>query len=260
MERNDGLRFPVFKNSTCAALEIPITGGNVSFYNETLGRSIDPTPILGVLGMIEDASHALGMGFRNEGDAILLLDGGRSGKEGPHSPQRTQSATEESEFSSSEYARTIHGIEAGTPPASNVTAEKQLIGALVALAAEGKLQSAHELSDGGVAVTIAESCFAGDGLSANVSLMSEEPDEVALFGERGARAIVSVRPENVGTVRQIAAQYEVATVDVGRVTRGEFRIELNGRTVISAAAPLLADDWNGAFGRLLDASDLRKVQ
>jgi len=242
----------------CTALEIPITGGNVSFYNETLGRSIDPTPILGVLGMIEDATRALGMAFRAEGDVILLLDGVHGEQS---SPQRTQRATEKREFSSSEYARTIHGIEAGAPPAVNLAAEKRLIAALVALAGEGKLQSAHDVSDGGLAVTVAESCFTSEGLSAQISLPAgDKPAEAALFGEGGARAIVSVTPENVAAVRRIAAQYEVAVVDVGRVTRGEFRIELNGRTVVSGAAPLLADDWNGAFGRLFGGNDLRKAE
>jgi len=242
----------------CTALEIPITGGNVSFYNETLGRSIDPTPILGVLGMIEDASRALGMGFRGEGDVILLLDGVQDEQ---NSPQRTQRATEKSEFSSSEYARTIHGVEAGAPPAVNLSAEKRLIAALVALASEGKLQSAHDVSDGGLAVTVAESCFTSEGLSAQISLPAgDKPAEAALFGEGGARAIVSVTPENVAAVRRIAAQYQVAVVDVGRVARGDFRIELNGRTVVSGAIPLLADDWNGAFGRLLGGSDLRKAE
>jgi phosphoribosylformylglycinamidine synthase subunit PurL len=235
----------------CTALEIPITGGNVSFYNETLGLSIDPTPILGVLGMIEDASHALGMAFRAEGDMILLLDGNVAAA-------TMQDAAKE--FSSSEYARAVRAIEAGSPPTVNLTAEKRLIAALVALAAEGKLQSAHDISDGGLAVTVAESYFVSDGLSANISLTSKEPDEAALFGERGARIIVSITPENVAAVRRIAAQYEVAILDVGRVTRGEFRIELNGQTVISGAAPLLADDWNGAFGRLLGENDLRKAE
>ena len=100
-------------------------------------------------------------------------------------------------------------------------------------------------------MTIAESCFASDGFSTRVLLTSKEPDEATLFGERGARAVVSVTPENVAAVRQIAAQYEVAAVEVGRVTRGEFRIELNGKTVVSAEVPSLADIWSGALGRLL---------
>jgi phosphoribosylformylglycinamidine synthase II len=236
----------------CTALEIPITGGNVSFYNETLGRSIDPTPVLGVLGMIEDASHTLGMAFCGEGDAVLLLNGSAA----------EASATENAakEFSSSEYARTIHGIEAGAPPSVNLAAEKRLIALLVALAADGKLQSAHDVSDGGLAVTLAESCFASSRLAAQIKLTSKAPDESALFGERGARAIVSVTPENLAAVRRIAAQYEVAVVEVGRVTRGEFRIELNGRTVVSAEVPSLADAWSGALERLLCANDLRKAE
>jgi phosphoribosylformylglycinamidine synthase II len=228
----------------CTALEIPITGGNVSFYNETLGRSIDPTPVLGVLGMIEDASCALGMAFRAEGDDVLLFDGSAAAATAP------RNAAEE--FSSSEYARTIRGIEAGAPPAVNLEAERRLIALLVALASSGKLQSAHDVSDGGLAVTIAESCFASDGLSTDVSLTSKEPDEAAIFGERGGRAVVSVTPENLAAVSRIAAQYEVAVVEVGRVTRGEFRIELNGQTVVSAEVPSLADAWSGAFGRLLN--------
>ena len=227
----------------CTALEIPITGGNVSFYNETLGRSIDPTPVLGVLGMIEDASHALDMAFRAEGDVILLLDGDAAAGSVPEGAAK--------EFSSSEYARTIRCIESGAPPALNLAAEKRLIAALVALASDAKLQSAHDVSDGGLAVTIAESCFAGGGLSARISLSSNESDEAALFGEHGARAVVSVTSENVAAVRRIAAQYEVAVVEVGRVARGEFRIELNGQPVISAEVPSLADAWSGALERLL---------
>jgi len=245
----------------CTALEIPITGGNVSFYNETLGRSIDPTPVLGVLGMIEDGSRALGMAFRAEGDYVFLLDGdtkdwftvGSKGELKAYLPvdRSTDAAGIQREFSSSEYARTICGIEAGAPPAVNLAAEKRLVATLVALASEGKLQSAHDVSDGGLAVTLAESCFASDGLSAQISLTSKEPDESELFGERGARAVVSVTPENVAAARRIAAQYQVAIVELGRVARGEFRIELNGQTVVSAEVPSLADAWSGALERLL---------
>jgi len=238
--------------AACAALEIPITGGNVSFYNETLGRSIDPTPVLGVLGMIEDASRALGMAFRAEGDVIVLLDGRTD----------TASPVENSarEFSSSEYARTIHGVVAGAPPAVDLPAEKQLIALLVALASEGTLQSAHDVSDGGLAVTLAESCFASNGLSARVSLTSKELDEAKLFGESGARAVVSVTPENLAAVRRVAAQYEVAVVELGRVTRGEYRIELNGRATVSADVPSLTDAWAGALERILRGNDFRKAE
>jgi phosphoribosylformylglycinamidine synthase len=239
-------------SEACIALEIPITGGNVSFYNETLGRSIDPTPVLGVLGMIENAPRALGMSFRATGDAILLLDGSAR--------EPITDANAAKEFSSSEYARTLHGIEAGAPPAVNLAAEKRLINLLVALAREGQLQSAHDVSDGGLAVTLAESCFVSNGLSAQISLTSKEPDELALFGERGARAVVSVTPENVAAVHRIAAQYEVSAMEIGRVATGEFRIELDGQILVSAEVPSLADAWSGALGRLLHANELRKAE
>jgi phosphoribosylformylglycinamidine synthase len=142
----------------------------------------------------------------------------------------------------------------------DLAAEKRLIALLVALAAEGALQSAHDVSDGGLAVTLAESCFASNGLSAKVSLTSKETDEAALFGERGARAIVSVTPENLAAVRRIAAQYEVALLEVGRVSKGEFRIELNGRAVVSAEPPSLIDAWAGAIERLLRGNDFRKAE
>jgi phosphoribosylformylglycinamidine synthase len=185
------------------------------------------------------------MAFRAEGDSILLFDGSASAGGAPEKSAK--------EFSSSEYARTIRGIETGAPPAVDLAAEKRLIAALVALATDGKLQSAHDVSDGGVAVTLAESCFASNGFSVRAALTSSEPDEAALFGERGARAVVSVTPENLAGVRRIAAQYEVAVVEVGRVTSGEFRVELNGQTVVSAEVPSLADAWSGALGRLLSA-------
>ncbi len=234
----------------CRALEVPITGGNVSFYNETLGRSIDPTPILGVLGLLEDATHALGMAFQAEGDAIVLLDGssGVTPPDGGINPPLQEIARE---FSSSEYAKTIGGIVAGAPPAIDLAAEKRLIECLVALARQGLVRSAHDVSDGGLAVTLAESCFASGGLSAQVRLKGIEPAEAALFGERGARAVVSVSPGSLARVEAIARQYGVATREVGNVARGEFRIEYNGRAVVSAAVEPLRDAWANALERAL---------
>src|SRR5205823_5737246 len=132
----------------CTALETPITGGNVSFYNETLGKSIYPTPVIGVLGILNDASRVLKIAFRDEGDLILLLDGA-----GDPTPARRSERSEESlfarEFSSSEYSKAIAGIVAGEPPAIDLAAEKRLQDCLVALATEGAVESAHDISDGG---------------------------------------------------------------------------------------------------------------
>jgi len=229
----------------CAALGTPITGGNVSFYNETLGKSIYPTPVLGMLGVLEDASRTLGMGFCTEGDAIVLLDGRNEAK-------AVNEMEEAKELSSSAYAKVIAGIVAGAPPAMDITAEKRLIECLAALAAEGAIRSAHDVSDGGLATTLAECCFASGGLSARVTLATREPAEAALFGERGARAVVSVAQGSIARVLAIARQYHVAAQEIGQVTRGgEFRIEWNAHAVIRNGVSDLRDAWANSLERTL---------
>jgi phosphoribosylformylglycinamidine (FGAM) synthase-like enzyme len=233
----------------CVALGTPITGGNVSFYNETLGKSIYPTPVIGILGVLEDATKVLKIAFRNEGDVIVLLDGSNSSKAGPQAPPR---AGKRREFSSSEYSKMIGGIVAGEPPAIELGAEKWVIDCLVALAAEGTLESAHDVSDGGVAVTVAESCFAAKGLGASVTLPEDVAAEYALFGERGARVVVSITPEKLAAVRNTARQYGVGAHEIGKVTRDQaLRIEYKGRAVVSAAVPRLQDLWAHSLERNL---------
>ena len=217
----------------CRALSVPITGGNVSFYNETLGQPIYPTPVLGVLGLLDDASQALGMTFRREGDAILLLE---------TSAKPAAAEAVRREFSSSEYAK-IHGVVAGSPPAIDLEAEKRLIECLVSAAGEGLLASAHDPSDGGLATALAECCFESDGLSAQITLEGAEPAEVALFGERGARAVVTASPGSLARLGAVAAQCGVGARRIGTVTRGEFRIQYNGRTRIAAVAASLRQPW-----------------
>ncbi|HTZ31341.1 MAG TPA: phosphoribosylformylglycinamidine synthase subunit PurL, partial [Methylomirabilota bacterium] len=224
----------------CIALGAPITGGNVSFYNETLGKSIYPTPTIGILGVLENADDVLKLAFRKDGDVIVLLDG---------LPDATTSNPAQ-EFSSSEYSKAIAGIVAGEPPAIDLAAEKRLIECLIALAEAKAVRSAHDLSDGGLAVAVAESCFASDGLGAQVSVDGEANAEHALFGERGARAIVSVSPENVAAVLKTARQYGVGPRDIGKVTRDNaLRIEYKDRAVIAAAVPTLQDTWAHSLRR-----------
>jgi phosphoribosylformylglycinamidine synthase len=270
----------------CAAFSTPVTGGNVSFYNETLGRGIYPTPTIGMLGILDDVSRALGLCFHNEGDAIVLLDGreerdvvtlspreaGEESQRDPLSrlnpPALRMTDQLRSEFSSSEYAKRIHSIVAGAPPAIDLAAEKRLIDALVALAREGALHSAHDLSDGGLAVALAECCFATVGatfrspsqdgglkpvptLGADVAFESAIPVEYALFGERGARAVVSSAPESLARVEAVARQYGVAARRIGRVTRGEFRIHVNSATTIEADVAALHEIWAYALERAM---------
>jgi len=271
----------------CTALGTPITGGNVSFYNETLGKSIYPTPVIGVLGILDDASRVLKIAFQNEGDLIVLLDGSNSAVGAQHAapPVGNQPTTghsersEESafshshaapEFSSSEYSKTIAGIVTGEPPAINLAAEKRLQDCLVALAADAAVQSAHDISDGGLAVTLAESCFASAAgqpnsrhserseeslffsLGAAINLDDFAPAEFAIFNECGARAVVSIKPSSLARVLQIARQYNLAARELGQVTRdGSFRIELKGRAVIDSSVEALRDAWAHSLERAL---------
>jgi len=229
----------------CRLLETPITGGNVSFYNETLGKPIYPTPVLGVLGLLENADHALGCAFQNEGHLILLLDASSSSIE----------AEMRRQFSSSEYAKAIYGIVAGMPPLIDLAAEKRLIDCMVQLASARAIVSAHDISDGGLAVTLAESCFAGNGLSAEVDLegsVPDEPAEVALFGERGGRIIVSASPDFLARINAIAAQWSVHARPIGVVNRGQFRIKYRGRQVIDGDISAFRENWARSLQKALE--------
>jgi phosphoribosylformylglycinamidine synthase subunit PurL len=233
----------------CVALGTPITGGNVSFYNETLGKSIYPTPVIGILGVLENADNVLKIAFRKEGDVIVLLDGSTSSSAAPQAPLRARKTRE---FSSSEYSKTIRGIVAGEPPAIELAAEKWVIDCLVALAGDGILQSAHDVSDGGVAVTLAESCFATQGLGAIVTLPEDTAAEYALFGERGARVVVSVSPEKLGALQNTARQYGVGAHQIGQVTRDNtLRIQYKGSAVVISPVPALQDAWANSLQRNL---------
>jgi phosphoribosylformylglycinamidine synthase II len=236
----------------CNELGTPITGGNVSFYNETLGKSIFPTPVIGVLGVIEDASHVLKMAFREEGDVIVILDGSTSVVGAQHAEPLHAELNPCQEFSSSEYSKTIAGIVAGQPPPIDLQAEKRLIDCLVTLAAEGAILSAHDASDGGLAVTIAECCFGASGVSVNVKIAGQEPAEAALFGERGARAVVSVKPASLARVLDTARQCGVGAREIGKVTPGStFRIEYNGRAVVDSSVETLRDIWANSLEHIL---------
>ena len=237
----------------CTALGTPITGGNVSFYNETLGKSIYPTPVIGVLGILDDASRVLKIVFREAGDIIVLLDGATA-PVGARYIVPSSDVSGRREFSSSEYSKTIAGIVTGEPPPIDLAAEKRLIDCLVALATAGTVQSAHDISDGGLAVTLAESCFATAPVLGAIANLGDDslPAEAAVFSERGARAIVSVTPSKLAAVLDTARQYKVAARELGQVTRdGSFRIEHKGRAVIDSSVEVLRDAWAHSLERML---------
>ena len=142
---------------------------------------------------------------------------------------------------------------AGEPPAIDLAAEKRLIDCLVVLASHGTVVSAHDISDGGLAVTVAESCFV-ESSAVGASVKADDPlaAEFAVFGERGARCVVSVGPAKLAALHSIARQYGVAASEIGQVTRDpSLRIEYSGRAIIDSPVESLRDVWANSLERTL---------
>jgi phosphoribosylformylglycinamidine synthase len=177
----------------CAALGVPVTGGNVSFYNQTGTAAIHPTPVIGVLGVHDDVRRRLAVGFP-PGAAIVLL------------------GETEAEFGGSAWAHVVHEHLGGRPPAPRLDAERRLAGLLAAAAASGLVLAAHDLSDGGLAVALAESCLRG-GTGCRVRLPGDP--FTWLFSESAARAIVAVAPGAAAGFAELCAAHGVPATDLG---------------------------------------------
>ena len=227
--------------NACEELEVPITGGNVSFYNETLGEGIYPTPVLGVVGVLEDVHKAIGIDFRSSGRAILLIRGSEPG----------DITDAESEFGSSEYAKEVLGILWGYPPELELEREAALQKALIEIIQAGLVDSAHDCSDGGLAVTLAECGFAKC-LGAKVKLPSSElPAEFVLFGEDPSRAVLSCDPSYVSRIQQVAVKYALSAEQIGETVPEQLEIEVGGQVVVSAAMKELNATYEGALEQAL---------
>jgi phosphoribosylformylglycinamidine synthase II len=223
----------------CRALDVPITGGNVSLYNETDGKAIYPTPTIGVVGLIEDASRALSRTFKAEGDAIVLL--GESF----------------AELGGTEYLKVVHGLVRGAPPALDLQRERALIDVLTTAASRGLLKSAHDCSDGGLAVTLAECAFDTTGIGLDVDVPSASTVEgqdapgvpATLFGESASRVVVSVAPGDRAAVMQLAAEHGVPAVPIGTTGGPRIRIAVSGEPALDCALDEAETGWSTALSR-----------
>jgi phosphoribosylformylglycinamidine synthase II len=225
----------------CEELETPITGGNVSFYNETLGEGIYPTPVIGVVGIMEDVHKAVGPHFREMGRALVVLCGCEPG----------DTSDVEAEFGSSEYAKEILGQIWGFPPSLELEKEAALQKAIVEMINQGLIESAKDCSEGGLAVTLAECGFAR-GIGAQVDLSSYGlVPEFVLFGEDASRILISCDPLNVGRIQQLAVQFGLSAESIGETVPD--RLEICVAAVVAAAANVseLRDVWAGALERAL---------
>jgi phosphoribosylformylglycinamidine (FGAM) synthase-like enzyme len=207
----------------CEELEIPITGGNVSFYNETLGEGIYPTPVLGVVGILDDVHKAAKMHFAAAGRTIVLLRAGEA----------ADITDVESEFGSSEYAKEILGALWGYPPELDLEKEVALQKAVIELIQQGLVDSVHDCADGGLAVALAEKGFA-KGMGARVNLVSNGlPAEFVLFGEDASRIMLSCVPESVSRIQEIAKMHGIAADVLGETIPERLEISLDRNVVVS---------------------------
>ena len=212
----------------CRQLGTPVTGGNVSFYNQTGTTAILPTPVVGVLGMLEDVTRRTPMAFRTPGDVVLLL------------------GTTGAEFGGSEWACAEHGHLGGSPPLVDLEKERALAAVLVEGSEHGLLSAAHDLSDGGLAQTLVESCLRA-GLGASVTVAGDP--FTALFSESTARVVVSVRPASLDTVTAMAERHGVPLTRLGEVT-ADPTLTVDG--VLSVPLAELREAYESTLPRLFD--------
>jgi phosphoribosylformylglycinamidine synthase len=226
----------------CVAFETPVVSGNVSFYNETDGRGILPTPVIGMVGLIEDSRKLITHGFKSEGDLIALLGETRD------------------DLAASEFAQTIAElatdeiIENGVVPRIDLDREKMLHEALLKMADSCVLRSAHDCSDGGLAVAIAESCFSSLGrkaIGAEVVLGSDMSTEAILFGESPSRIVISFAAADLDRVRALAGDcpFEV----IGRGGGSGLKISVNNAPAMTLPVAELESAWRGALSDRLES-------
>jgi phosphoribosylformylglycinamidine synthase len=221
----------------CEELEIPITGGNVSFYNETLGEGIYPTPVLGVVGILDDVHKTAKMHFAATGRTVVLLRAGEA----------ADITDVQSEFGSSEYAKEILGTLWGYPPELDLEKEAALQKAVIEMIQQGLLDSVHDCSDGGLAVALSEKAFA-KGLGARVELPSNGlPAEFVLFGEDASRIVLSCDPAKVSRVKQAAQEQGIAADVLGVTIPERLEISLDGRIALSAPVSELVVVYESAL-------------
>lgn len=229
-------------SEACEAFETPIISGNVSFYNETDGRGILPTPTIGMVGLLEDVRKLITHGFKDEGDVVALL--GVTGDD----------------LAASAFAQTVAGLSTdqlianGIVPTLDLELEKKVQSTLLALADEFLVKSAHDCSDGGLAVTIAESAFSSlgrAGVGAEIDLKSNGISaDAVLFGETPSRIVISFAPEHLDRIREIAGDcpFEV----IGKVAGESLKFNVDGETEIDATVAELENGWKTSLEKRLE--------
>jgi phosphoribosylformylglycinamidine synthase subunit PurL len=224
----------------CTALGTPVTGGNVSLYNETKGEGIYPTPVIGIVGIINDVTKAVPAAFRKAGDVVLFISAFRGGG---RNAQR--------DFGSTDYAKSVLGELWGAPPVIDLQEEAALHKALIALADKGLLLSSCDLSDGGCTVAFAKACFRRElGVRISMTLPSDDPFllKERLFSEIGSSVIATADGARLDEIRAVLRDHpQVFAAPLGEVTSGDFEIRINDKAIIAEPIAELKAAWAGAM-------------
>ncbi|VAX17576.1 Phosphoribosylformylglycinamidine synthase, synthetase subunit [hydrothermal vent metagenome] len=223
-------------SEACRALNAPVVSGNVSFYNQTDDVSIWPTPTVGAVGLLKDISKLTDQFFKKEGDQIILI--------GETLP----------EIGGSEYLAVIHKIEKGLPPRIDLKKEAALQKLMVKLADQRLVSSIHDISDGGLAVCLSESCFRTDGkepLGFDVSIDTSLRPDIALFSETQSCAVISLPKDKIDKALAVAASSGLPAKVIGEVTKGEIRIGVNGAERVKVSVDSLMKAWAVALPAMM---------
>jgi phosphoribosylformylglycinamidine synthase len=226
----------------CRAFDIPVTGGNVSLYNQSPAGPIDPTPTVGIVGLIRDAKDITPSHFQNAGDVIVLIGEPADGSVG-------------GELGASLYLREIHGLKRGAPPKLNLEREKKMHAAVLAAIRDGKVQSAHDLAEGGLLVALAE-CAIGGAKQLGASVLLDLPHQRAdalLFGETQSRALLTCSANEADALVALLRSHGVPAKKIGTVGGETLSVQVSGATPRSLSWPLaeLYRVWDGLLGSCL---------
>ncbi|CAM3463143.1 phosphoribosylformylglycinamidine synthase subunit PurL [Marinicrinis lubricantis] len=219
-------------SEACRQLDTPVIGGNVSLYNENAKGAIYPTPVIGMVGLVQDVDHITTQSFKAEGDVILLLGDTKA------------------ELGGSEFQYIVHGVTEGRPPQLDLDVEKRLQQSVLTLIRKGYVASAHDLSEGGLAAALAESCISG-GLGAKVQFRTELRTDIALFSESQSRVILTVKPENAAEAAAFLKEQGVPVQEIGVVTGSELNIQVNDKQAVNSSVSDLESVWKDAIPCLM---------
>jgi phosphoribosylformylglycinamidine synthase len=229
-------------SDACKALETPVVSGNVSFYNETEGNAIYPTPTVGMVGIVEDERIGTGLHFPEKDLDVIILGDSRS------------------ELGGSEWQQMFAPDGMAAPPRVDLDRERALIELMLSLHGRRLIRSAHDISNGGLAIALAESATEGVGCHVDLRGHADDLDAVALlFGESQGRVLLSCAPEQRQEVIRRAKDAGVPAMRVGHTAAAAFIIERAGQTLVRTTAPEMARVWRTAFGLLLSGDSVDDV-